>query len=179
MGFLVNELETLVYRVMVLSDSHDSLKDVFQDMSMEVTTELSPGQNLEWKAGVFSKDSIFPFFCAATLGQRGKLKCRVHFVGHTINSEQEIFDFCEMADLVLLDIRFERPDSAIFMNKIRQTLTKPCAIRGFKGNTVLPSDELRAKALRKWAEERFSKLLLLKENDKLVQRSLDWALSFS
>jgi hypothetical protein len=180
MSFLVNELGTLIYRVLVLSDTPEALKEVFQDLSMELTTDLSSEkQDLEWRACVFSQDSVFPYFCAATLGWRGKLKCRIHFVGHSVDTGEEVFEICEAADAVLLDVHPEKQSSALFISKIRQNLTRPCVLRGLKGATVLPSDELRAKALRKWAEDKLSKLLLVRENEKLLQKSLEWALSFS
>jgi hypothetical protein len=181
MSFLVNEIETLLYRVIVMSDHEAQLKSCFQDISMEFTTDLQSSKHrLDWKACVFPRPSTFQYFCAATLGLRGQLSCRMHFAGHVVGKKPvDLHSLCENADILFLDLDSNRESSANFISQFTQNISTACVLRGLHDDNPLPSSQLRHKALVKWSLEKFSKLYLLKESDKILQRSLEWALSFS
>jgi len=175
-SLLVPELSLALHRYVIVAPTAKDLLDFLEAASFELTTELGPGQALDFRSTALQEGALRAWM-SFTLGRRGQLDVRLTFLGFALDSGQPAPELLQSADGYIFHIPPGRPaaDALTRLPLTPETRRKPALITGLSS---APASDLQAEALRAWGSRSFPYLLEIATDDRPLGRSLDWLLSF-
>jgi len=179
MGYIINELDTILERVLVVAPTSEELRDLFENISLEMTTELSPNKKANFNSSMIPSGSAISLFTAFNLGKRGSMTLRMALMGAQLEDGPIAPKLWQMADFAILSVD---PTSLYSEEYLRSKLPReahelPCVITGLESLEDEEKD-LRFVALQRWFQKNFNKYHLASPKAKILSESLEWSLSF-
>lgn len=180
MTTLIQELDYVVYRVLMLAPSRQALKD----LELEFRTQLEVLVN-EKEADIryyeLPATGAWKSWLSFDLGKRGHLKFRVMLIGMVTKEYAPDLDLWESFDAYLWAAPVESTDSnEILRLKVPSVVQgKPCLVWGLN-NELSEEEDLRAKAIKHWFITHFTQRFYLNTfSPEELSNGLEWALSSS
>ena len=179
MSQFVPELSLINYRVILIAPTVKSALEMCEKLAFDLTTDLStPEQKLNLVNYSPARIPVNSFvsWTSATLGVRGTCHARLHMISFALENGLVSENVFEMADAIV----FYNPSSDTFAERFlrlprsREYRKKPALLINPEQSDAEKS--FLQKALNLWAERHFSMLLSLKDEERLLERILDWTI---
>ncbi|MBS1984775.1 MAG: hypothetical protein JST16_11445 [Bdellovibrionales bacterium] len=174
MSHLVAELGQIIDRVVIVAPSLDRLKELFEALSFELTSDLGAGQKLHLAAAKFPEGSV-RYWNSFTLGQRAGLDMRVAAMGVLLEDLLDHPQILDLGDSFFFWMSPQEADSRAWLRlKVAgEARLKPVNLVGLPGQ-----DSLEELALVEWAQRHFEQVRRVTNSERFLAEGLEWALSF-
>lgn len=178
MSLLVPELSQIVDRLLVVAPGEAHLKEAFESLSFELTSDLGTRQNLELAATSMPEGAI-QYWTSFTLGQRAQAAVRISLVGVTLEAlhkEPRLLGTCDGV-LFFVPPQLAQANSLMSLKVSAANRASPWVTVGlnqkFEGQ-----DHLASLALVEWLDRNFMHVRHLSPGPKTLAEGLEWVLSF-
>jgi len=175
---LVPEIGWIVDRILVVAPNESSLKNLFEELSFELTENFGAGQKLDLASASMPTGPI-RCWTSFSAGRRANATARFSLIGVTVADLATHPNLMEVTEAIFvsIDAPWNEVQRWLSMKSPVEGALKPLVVAG-AAPTIQGADPLEVEALREWFRRHFKQVRFLEKSQDLLTTGLEWALSF-